>query len=127
MKRVMTGCALLRRVVLTTIVALPASAWGQSWPCWDYLMGACELQVQAPVTYTGWQTQGWAYYCTGDHPYYQGANWNVYNAFTFDNSCFSVAENRFAEGQNKFDALITNWCVTTQQITVTLACFKHYD
>jgi hypothetical protein len=32
----------------------------------------CQEQVQAPVSYTGWQTQGWAYYCTGDHPYFWG-------------------------------------------------------
>jgi hypothetical protein len=84
----------------------------------------CQQQVQAPVSYTGWQTQGWAYYCTGDHPYF----WGVGNAcqnlnFSFDNSCFSVLEDEFAETTpSKFDATITNWCLSTQSITVTLGC-----
>ena len=32
----------------------------------------CEVQTQAPVPYGRAETKGWAYYCTGDHPYYWG-------------------------------------------------------
>jgi hypothetical protein len=28
----------------------------------------CALQEQTPISFTGWQTQGWAWYCGGDHP-----------------------------------------------------------
>ena len=30
----------------------------------------CELQVQPALKLSGWDTKGWAFYCTGDHPYY---------------------------------------------------------
>jgi hypothetical protein len=95
-------------------------------PCTDQAVPIpdCLLQVQAPVSYTGWQTQGWAYYCTGDHPYFWGLRQSgACGSVSFDNSCFSVTENAFAETTpSKFDATITNWCLNTQSITVTLAC-----
>lgn len=113
--------------VLAALVLLPTVAWAQSPPCTDYLEGQCVVQVQAPIGYTGWQTQGWAYYCTGDHPYFKGLRYDVGNSFTFDNSCFTVAENEFAEAGNdgKFDALITNWCLNSQQLVISLACYDH--
>ena len=96
-------------------------------PCTDQAVPIpdCLLQVQAPVSYTGWQTQGWAYYCTGDHPYFWGfgQTGRLTNNFSFDNACFTVTENIFAETTaSKFDATITNWCIATQSITVTLGC-----
>ena len=85
----------------------------------------CEPQVKSPIHYSGWGNSGWAYYCTGDHQYY----WNndqilgFGNNFTWDNSCFTVTENPFAEGEpSKMDATITNWCVVGEDITVTLGC-----
>src|SRR6187431_2440384 len=52
----------------------------------------CETQQQAPVHYWSWQTSGWAYYCSGDHPYYWNNGQSTLgfgNNFTWDNSCFS--------------------------------------
>ena len=42
----------------------------------------CQSQLQAPISYSAWQTQGWAYYCTGDHPYFYHSNgsWVVDNS-----------------------------------------------
>jgi hypothetical protein len=91
--------------------------------CSDSSIPDCQEQVQAPIGYSGWQTSGWAYYCTGDHPYYWGLGYNYAVNFSFDNTCFSVIENIFAEGTpNKFDATLTNWCLDDQSITVTLGC-----
>ena len=87
----------------------------------------CQQQVQAPVSYTGWQTQGWAYYCTGDHPYFWGLRQSgACGSVSFDNSCFTVTEDAIAEGTDpsKFDGTITNWCFSTQSIIVTLGCFN---
>ncbi|MFL5812946.1 MAG: hypothetical protein ACJ763_05165 [Bdellovibrionia bacterium] len=85
----------------------------------------CETQEMDAVSYKAWQTKGWAYYCTGDHPYY----WNnapalgFGNNFSFDNKCFSVTENPPAEDQpSKMDATITNWCFKKEKIKMTLGC-----
>jgi hypothetical protein len=107
------------------LAAAPAAAG----PCGPYFNGDipdCEPQVQAPVQYSGWETQGWAYYCTGDHPYYWGLSYsNFAGNYTWDNSCFSGIQNEFFEDQpNKFDATFTNWCLDTQSIVVTLGCSK---
>jgi hypothetical protein len=82
----------------------------------------CELQQQKAVHYSFWESSYWDYYCTGDHPYFWGlrAGWPV--NFTWDNSCFSVIENVFGEGEaNKFSGLFTNWC-DAQDVVVTLGC-----
>lgn len=77
----------------------------------------CQARSQAGISYGGWETKGWAYYCTGDHPYY----WRPY--FEGNNSCFSIAENKFDETQNnKFSATITNWCFNRQTLVVSIAC-----
>jgi len=85
----------------------------------------CEKQEMAPVRYGALDTKGWAYYCTGDHPYY----WNnddilgFGNNFSFNNKCFTVTENPFAENEpSKMDATITNWCLKHEDIKVTLGC-----
>lgn len=85
----------------------------------------CETQEMGPISYRALQTKGWAYYCTGDHPYY----WNndptlgFGNNFSFDNKCFSVTENPPAENEpSKMDATITNWCFKKEKIKVTLGC-----
>jgi len=87
----------------------------------------CETQVMTPVHYWAWQTSGWAYYGSGDHPYYWNNGQSTLgfgNNFTWDNSCFSVTENPFAEDASKMDATITNWCIHRggEDITVTLGC-----
>lgn len=84
----------------------------------------CQLQVQPPLKLSGWDTKGWAFYCTGDHPYYWGLSQGFSPSFTFNNSCFSVAENAAAEDtdKGKFDATFTNWCLKSETVTVTLAC-----
>src|SRR5690349_10010770 len=49
------------------------------------------------------------------------------NNFTWDNSCFQVTENPFAESEpSKMDATITNWCIHRggEDITLTLGCSK---
>ncbi len=84
----------------------------------------CELQVQPPLKFSGLATKGWAFYCAGDHPYYWGLSQGFSPSFTFNNSCFSVAENTATENADngKFDATFTNWCLKSETITVTLAC-----
>jgi len=82
----------------------------------------CVLQQQAPVNYKGWQTSGWAYYCTGDHPYFYGLQQGYIDSYTWDNSCFTVTEDIFVDGPNKLDVTITNWCLKEETITVTLGC-----
>ena len=122
----------LRRVGRAALLAiaigagLVTTAWAT--PCDPTIFQPvpdCELQVQQPVKYSGWDTAYWDFYCTGDHPYFWGmaAGWIV--NWTWDNSCFSGIENVFGEGQsNKLSALFTNWCVSTQPLTVTLGCSK---
>ena len=122
-----------KRLVLPAAVAAmagcgPASAdacdskrWGGGSPS---SIPDCELQVQAPVTYGGWDTKGWAYRCGGDHPCFRGLYSSYSPSFTSNNNCFSVSENAANEaGDNsKFDATITNWCLKKESISITLAC-----
>jgi hypothetical protein len=82
----------------------------------------CESQVQAPVTYTWWQSRQTSYYCKGDHPYFWGLAQDYFFAYTWDNSCFTVTENIFLDDFNMLSVLVTNWCLKTEDITVTLAC-----
>jgi hypothetical protein len=108
------------------LAALLAPAGALASPCGPYTTGNipdCELQQQAPVPYSALETQGWAYYCTGDHPYFWGLSSNYPGDFTWDNSCFSAIENVFPETTpNKFDATFTNWCLSAENIVVTLGC-----
>jgi len=88
----------------------------------------CQPQTQAPVGFGHLETKGWAWYCTGDHPYY----WN--NAPDLglggDNfgwtarTHFTVSENPFPEMNNpsKFDATITHWSFHDDTITMTIGC-----
>jgi hypothetical protein len=104
---------------------LPTPALAQRNPCEPGDNGpipSCELQPQIPITFTSWQTSGWAFYCTGDHPYFYGMQEGYYNAFSWDNKCFSVIENEFEDGVNKLDVTMTNWCFKKESITFTLAC-----
>jgi hypothetical protein len=82
------------------------------------------MQQQTPIKYSGWQTKGWAYYCSGDHPFFWGAaQAGLYSSFEYGNTCFTVTENGFAESDpKKFDATITNWCTKDEDLVISLAC-----
>ena len=82
----------------------------------------CEPQVQQPELWHWGSLGGWAYYCTGDHPYF----WTYYSgSYTWDNSCFTLLA-IFEEGQipSKADFTIGNWCLKAESLTVTLGCSK---
>jgi hypothetical protein len=106
-------------------ILLPTPALAQHNPCepgYNDPIPSCELQPQIPVPFSSWQTSGWAFYCTGDHPYFYGMQEGYYDAFSWDNKCFSVIENEFDDGVNKLDVTMTNWCFKKEDITLTLAC-----
>jgi hypothetical protein len=105
------------------MMLLPSQALARD-PCTDSYITIpnCELQVQQPVQYKGWHSSNMNYYCTGDHPYYWGLEQSFIRSFTFDNSCFTATENIWGDDVNKLEVLITNWCLNTQDITLTLAC-----
>ena len=83
----------------------------------------CQNQVQAPVHFNGLQTQGWAFYCGGDHPYFYIADggWSIDNSFTSGNG-FTGIENILAEANANLDATFTNWSFEGNDLIVTLAC-----
>ena len=80
----------------------------------------CQNQTQAAVGYNGSQSQGWAYYCGGDHTYFYGGT----NGIAWNNTCFTETENGFFESGNKADADFINWCATGQSLVVVLACYS---
>jgi hypothetical protein len=80
----------------------------------------CQNQQQAAVSYNGSQTQGWAYYCGGGHTFFYGGT----NGVAWNNTCFTEVENGFFESGSKEDGSFTNWCTTTQSLTVYLACYS---
>ncbi|MCC3247139.1 hypothetical protein LG047_17770 [Methylocystis sp. WRRC1] len=110
--------ALLVSPTEATAGACPVDHWGNP------MVPNCQEQQMGPVHYGGWDTKGWAYYCTGDHPYFWGlANPGTLFNYNKNNNCFSVSENLFAETTpNKFDATFTNWCFKGEDITITLGC-----
>ena len=97
--------------------AQAADACGQS--AVSHPFNDCQNQVQAPISYDGWQTQSWAYYCGGDHPHFAEGNDGV----AWDNSCFTNTENLVKENDN-FDGDFTNWCLDTQSLVAVLACYE---
>jgi hypothetical protein len=113
-------------VVMATTVLWVTSAAAN--PCSGSTIIDCQAQPQAAVTYSGWATKGWAYYCTGDHLYYcsgvhEKCIGRINSGFEFNNHCFSVAENTtFESNSTKFDATITNWCAKRETLVITLAC-----
>src|SRR5687767_12663974 len=94
----------------------PALARDPCSPGYDDPIPSCEHQVQIPLEFKAWQTSGWAFYCTGDHPYFYGMQEGYYDAFAWDNSCFTVTENELNDGVNKLDVTITNWCLKKEDI-----------
>ena len=119
--------------LLGALLAAPlatAPAWADACDAHNYNIEGpssipdCELQVQSPLKFSAWESKGWAFHCTGDHPYYWGLAQGYSPAYTFDNTGFTVPENAAAEGSDttKFDATFTNWCFKHKTVTVTLAC-----
>ena len=83
----------------------------------------CEVQTMAPVGYGGWESKTWAYYCTGDHPYYWGYAYSGYaGSFNWNQSGFTGLENIWGGSPSSFDGEFTNWNVYGTQLTVNLAC-----
>jgi hypothetical protein len=123
------GC--LIAVVMATAVLWVTSAAAN--PCAGSSIVDCQAQPQAGVTYSGWATKGWAYYCTGDHLYYcSGVEGKCVGAirsgYEFNNHCFSIAENtNYETNSTKFDATITNWCAKKETLVITLACSDKLD
>lgn len=117
----------MRRICWTLLPLAGFAVVGGAPPLRAELCGAghvpdCAGQVQKPVSYTWLKTKGWAYYCTGDHPYFWSMVDGYPRNYTWDNSCFSVTENNVYEDWNKFDATITNWCSKSEVLTLTLGC-----
>jgi hypothetical protein len=85
----------------------------------------CQNQVQAPVSYNGLETKGWAFYCGGDRPYFSPIDgaWSIDNSIV-SGSGFTGIENPAAETDSlsKMDATFTNWSVDQNNLIVTLAC-----
>ena len=110
--------------VMMGIVVLPPTAWSDV--CTPPPFGAgipqCEVQKMQPVPYGAWHTKGWAYYCTGDHPFYWGLQQGFIGSYNWDESGFTGTENEFYDGPNKFDGTFTNWNFSQQNLTVELAC-----
>ena len=129
MRTVRSAAGLAVAAGLTVALAGPASAktacdshnWNIAGPS---SIPDCELQQQAPLKLSSLDSKGWAFHCTGDHPYFWGLDVGYSPSYTFDNSCFTVPENAAAEGSDtsKFDATFTNWCLKHETVTVTLAC-----
>jgi hypothetical protein len=114
----------------TGVLALgvePARAGG---PCsntsfFGQFVPDCQNQQQPTLSFDSIFSSGYAFYCSGDHPFFYGLLADYSNSFTWDNSCFTVTENLFFEHihhNSKFDATISNFCSSQEEITVTLAC-----
>jgi hypothetical protein len=127
-----------RAVCLLLLAALFAHQWSNSAKAavCDGIP-ECEPQVQAPVPFGAWETKGWAFYCTGDHPYFWGLWWydpiNAPANQTYDwssatgqKSCF-ISPTEWAgpeEGNpSKLNISTTNFC-NADELRVTLACTK---
>jgi hypothetical protein len=111
-----------------TLGALTSPAAGLGNPCAESPdpPPECQNQTMAPVFYGFWESKTWAYYCTGDHPYYWGpsnssntGNWEVLQ------SGFTYIESIFAENgsPSKLDSLFTNWTLG-QNLVVVIACSR---
>jgi hypothetical protein len=124
------GGPLFGAAALAALLLAPAApAWALGNGCIDEGPaggGNCQLQLQGALLYTGWQTQGWAFHCTGDFPYFNGLNNGNEESFIWFNSCFTVTENpTFEEGDSsKFDMYATNWCLDSEDLVIEVACYN---
>jgi hypothetical protein len=117
----LVGSCLLAALAMTLLHAPAALADD---PCTKNFIPIpnCELQVQAPVQYWGWQSSTVAYYCTGDHPYFYGLNQGYIFSYAWDNPSFTVTENMYLDDVNKLEVLVTNWNIFPETLALTLAC-----
>lgn len=94
----------------------------------------CELQKQPTLTFDSDFSSGYAFYCSNFYKndadyraFYWGLAAGYSRSFTWDNSCFTVSENQAFErngsfDNSKLDVTISNWCLSEEKITITLAC-----
>jgi hypothetical protein len=115
----------LPTLMLATL-ALPSV--GHADPCVDSQSPPpnCQTQTTAPVYYSFWDSKTWAYYCTGDHPYYWGINTDGNKSDVIGYEIvpygFTTVESEFDENTpSKLDAFFTNWS-TGQNLVVQIAC-----
>lgn len=99
----------------------------------------CQKQTKGKIHFKALQTRGWAFYCTGDYPFY----WNnagqgglgLGNNFDRSPSCFAAAESPFGESgshPSKADLSITNYChkstfpwtPESEDVTISIGCSK---
>lgn len=78
----------------------------------------CQTVSSPAISLSGWQTKGWALYCPQSASYY----WSGWDADRDGCSAISVIENPWVEGISKADFTMTNWCVTTHTVTLTIGC-----
>lgn len=121
----LVGCGTLVSTAASAQAVNPceeSTQWAYSGPGWPDHIPNCELQLQPLLTFKALRTHGYAFYCTGDHPYYWGYEYGYYRSYYWENNCLTVAENESFESGAKFDATFTNWCVSDQSTTLVLAC-----
>lgn len=114
--------ALLRAAICC--IALAASVSASAEVCRG--IPDCAPQTMGPVRYGPLDTKTYAYYCSGARPFY----WNPDTMFgiaghNYDthSKCFTVLESPIGENEpGKFDAIITNWCVHHETLTITIGC-----
>lgn len=79
----------------------------------------CQLQDKGPIKVKFLHTTGWAFYCSGDYPFYW--NWEKHA------SCCTAIENPFEESGHpgKLDVTITHSVpFTSDDFRVTMACSR---
>ena len=122
---------LLIAAPVAVAVLMSGAAWAKGDGCdpYDTLtyktahVTNCQLQEQSAIKYSAWETKGWAYYCSGDHPYAWNYNNGYIFSYTFDNTCFNITENVGSEGSsNKYDFTITNFCLKSDSFVIKLVC-----
>ena len=78
--RLPAGRTRLRTCLLALVMSMSFAPAAWSRPCDPTLIPPvpnCKLQKQQPIQFSGWETQYWDFYCSGDHPYYWGLNSNI--------------------------------------------------
>ena len=114
------------KACLTSLLLFPVFFVGNTSyaaPCDD--VPQCQKQEKSSKSYKGWQSRTWAYYCTGEYPYYwdNAGFFTANNNFSWDNKkCFTVTQGEV--GSSKWSALITNFCLKTESIEITLGCSR---
>ena len=116
---------LLAGLLLAAAVPAGPAVAGACNPAWnpDYVdISPCQRIVQPPLTFGGLHTHWIVLDCPSTCGSFFGAQLEVYNNFSWDNQCFSVAEDAAAEDGAGLAAAVTNWCLDKKVITITLGC-----